>query len=172
MSRENTASGVWADTAYRSKKNEAFLAKGMFTSNIHQKKPRGRAMPERIARANAKRSAVEHVFSGQKHRMWLFIRTIGIARARMTQKCPRKGRQDAKISRKPNDQDVPSGLRQPSHRNHTKIRRFFEASNWLPNRIFSSYEDIVDHCWFAWSKLVAQPGRIMSIGLPQWAHEY
>lgn len=86
VSRENTASGVWADTAYRSKKNEAFLERGMFTSNIHQKKPRGNAMPERVARANAKRSAVrsavEHVFAGQKHRMGLFIRTIGIARAR------------------------------------------------------------------------------------------
>ena len=59
----------------------------MFTSNIHQKKPRGKAMPERIAKANAKRSAVrsavEHVFAGQKHRMGLFIRTIGIARARI-----------------------------------------------------------------------------------------
>lgn len=87
VSKQNTASGVWADTAYRSKKNEAFLAKGMFTSHIHQKKPRGRAMPERIARANVKRSAVrsavEHVFAGQKHRMGLFIRTIGIARARI-----------------------------------------------------------------------------------------
>ncbi len=86
VTRDNTASGVWADTAYRSKKNEAFLAQGMFTSNIHQKKPRGRAMPGRTARANAKRSvvrsAVEHVFAGQKHRMGLFIRTIGIARAR------------------------------------------------------------------------------------------
>jgi IS5 family transposase len=57
ISRGNTASGVWADTAYRSKKNEAFLAKGMFTSHIHQRKPHRRAMPERIARANAKRSA-------------------------------------------------------------------------------------------------------------------
>ena len=44
-------------------------------------------MPERIARANAKRSAVrsavEHGFAGQMHRMGLFIRTIGIARARI-----------------------------------------------------------------------------------------
>ena len=44
-------------------------------------------MPERTARANAKRSAVrsavEHVFAGQKHRMGLFVRTIGIARARI-----------------------------------------------------------------------------------------
>jgi hypothetical protein len=68
VSKDNTGSGVWADTAYRSKKNEAFLAKGMFTSHIHQKKPPRRPMPERIARANAKRSAVrsvvEHVFAG------------------------------------------------------------------------------------------------------------
>jgi transposase, IS5 family len=58
VSRDNTAAGVWADTAYRSKKNEAFLAKGMFVSNIHQKKPPRRLMPKRTARANAKRSAV------------------------------------------------------------------------------------------------------------------
>lgn len=87
ISPDNTASGVWADTAYRSKKNEAFLAKGMFTSHIHQRKPHRRAMPERIARANARRSAVrsavEHVFAGQKHRMGLVVRTIGIARARI-----------------------------------------------------------------------------------------
>ena len=87
VSEGNTASGVWADTAYRSKKNEAFLAKGMFTSHIHQRKPNRRAMPERVARANAKRSAirsaVEHVFAGQKHRMGLVVRTIGIARARI-----------------------------------------------------------------------------------------
>ena len=87
VSKDNTGSGVWADTAYRSKKNEAFLAKGMFTSHIHQKKPPRRPMPERIARANAKRSAVrsavEHVFAGQKHRMGLIVRTIGIVRARL-----------------------------------------------------------------------------------------
>ena len=87
VSRNNTASGVWADTAYRSKKNEAFLARGMFTSNIHQRKPHRKAMPERTSRANAKRSAVrsavEHVFAGQKHRMGLVVRTIGIARARI-----------------------------------------------------------------------------------------
>jgi len=44
-------------------------------------------MPEHVVRANAKRSAVrsavEHVFAGQKHRMGLFIRTIGMAHARI-----------------------------------------------------------------------------------------
>jgi hypothetical protein len=43
----------------------------------------------------------------------------------------------------------------------------FMRDNWLSNRIFSSYEDIVDHCCFAWNKLVDQPWRIMSIGLRQ-----
>jgi transposase, IS5 family len=85
--RKNTASGVWADTAYRSKKNEAFLKKGMFTSHIHSRKPKGEPMPEHTARANAGRSkirsAVEHVFAGQKHRMGLSVRTIGIARAQI-----------------------------------------------------------------------------------------
>jgi len=28
--------------------------------------------------------------------------------------------------------------------------------NWLSNRIFKSYEDIVDHCCFAWNKLIDQ----------------
>jgi len=59
----------------------------MFTSHIHQKKPPRRPMPEHIGKANAKRSAVrsavEHVFAGQKHRMGLIVRTIGIARARI-----------------------------------------------------------------------------------------
>ena len=59
----------------------------MFTSNIHQKRLPRRPLPERIARANAKRSKVrataEHVFAGQKHRMGLIICTICIARARI-----------------------------------------------------------------------------------------
>jgi hypothetical protein len=46
----------------------------------------------------------------------------------------------------------------------------FMRDNWLSNRIFSSYDDIVDHCCFAWNKLADQPWRIMSIGLRQWAH--
>src|SRR3546814_9868645 len=47
VSKDNTGSGVWADTAYRSKKNEAFLAKGMFTSHIHHKKQPRRPITER-----------------------------------------------------------------------------------------------------------------------------
>ena len=48
----------------------------------------------------------------------------------------------------------------------------FLRDNWLSNRIFKSYDDLVDHCCAAWNKLVDQPWRIMSIGLRQWAHEF
>ena len=46
----------------------------------------------------------------------------------------------------------------------------FMRNNWLSNRIFKSYEDILDHCCFAWNKLIDQPWRIRSIGLRDWAH--
>ncbi|MCH8184359.1 MAG: IS630 family transposase [Proteobacteria bacterium] len=45
----------------------------------------------------------------------------------------------------------------------------FMRDNWLSNRVFSSYDDIVDHCCEAWNKLVAQPWKIMSIGHREWA---
>jgi IS5 family transposase len=87
LDRTNTASDVWADTAYRSAKNEAMLARRGFVSRIHRKKPQGKPMPERVRIANAQkskvRSAVEHVFALQKGPMALFVRTIGIARARV-----------------------------------------------------------------------------------------
>jgi transposase, IS5 family len=87
LDRTNTASQVWADTAYRSKANETYIAGNGFTSRIHRKKPRGRRMAERTRQANARKSAVrsciEHVFAEQKHRMGLFIRTVGIGRARV-----------------------------------------------------------------------------------------
>jgi hypothetical protein len=45
----------------------------------------------------------------------------------------------------------------------------FMRENWLSNRIFKSYEEILDHCCYAWNKLVDQPWRIMSIGTREWA---
>ena len=84
----NTAGDVWGDSADRSRANEAYLDKHGRTSRIHQKKPKGRPMPEAMQRANGKKSKVrarvEHVFAEQKHRMGLFIRTIGVARAEAT----------------------------------------------------------------------------------------
>ena len=46
----------------------------------------------------------------------------------------------------------------------------FMRDNWLSNRIFKSYDDILDQCCFAWNRLADQPWRIMSIGLRKWAH--
>jgi DDE superfamily endonuclease len=43
----------------------------------------------------------------------------------------------------------------------------FVRDNWLSNRVFKSYDDLVDHCCEAWNKFVDQPWRIMSIGLRQ-----
>jgi IS5 family transposase len=87
LDRTNTASEVYADTAYRSAKNEEMLARRGFVSRIHRKKPKGKPMPERTRIANAQkskvRSAVEHVFAHQKGLMGLFVRTIGLARARL-----------------------------------------------------------------------------------------
>ena len=85
VSRVNTASDVWADTAYRSKANQMHLAETGLRSRIHRKKPQGRPMPVNVSRANGARSkvraAIEHVFARQKGPMGLVVRTIGIARA-------------------------------------------------------------------------------------------
>ena len=81
----NTGSEVYADTAYRSKKNEEMLADRLLTSQIHRKKPKGKPMPERTSKANGRKSKVrahvEHPFARLKGPMRLFVRTIGKARA-------------------------------------------------------------------------------------------
>ena len=48
----------------------------------------------------------------------------------------------------------------------------FMRDNWLSNRVFQSYEDILDHCCQAWNNLVSQPDRIASIGTRKWAHGF
>jgi transposase len=44
-------------------------------------------------------------------------------------------------------------------------------ANWLSNRVFETYEDIVDAACEAWNKLIEQPETITSIGLRKWAHD-
>ena len=44
--------------------------------------------------------------------------------------------------------------------------------NWLSNRIFKSYEDIVALCCQAWNNLIDQPWKIMSLGMRKWAHGF
>jgi transposase, IS5 family len=87
LDKSNTASDVWADTAYRSKANERHLVENGLRSRLHRKKPIGRPMPKRTAQANGRKSkvraAVEHVFAHEKGPMGLVVRTIGLARARV-----------------------------------------------------------------------------------------
>ena len=77
----DTASSVWADTAYRSKKN----AKAGPVSKVHFRKPPGKPMPEPKQRADSARSrprpTIERASADRKHRMGLFITTTGMARA-------------------------------------------------------------------------------------------
>ncbi len=75
-----------ANTAYRSQKNEKKIARAGLTSKVHFRCPPGKPMPVHHERANAARSKVrstiEHPFAGMKARTGLFVRTIGIDRAR------------------------------------------------------------------------------------------
>ena len=48
----------------------------------------------------------------------------------------------------------------------------YMRDNWLSNRIFKFYDDIIDHCCYAWNTLVDRPWKIMSIGLRQWGHGF
>ena len=65
---------------------------------------------------------------------------------------------------------VPLPPRAPELNPVENIWRFMR-DNRLSNRVFSSYDDIVDHCCEAWNKLVNQPWRIISIGFRDWSHE-
>jgi hypothetical protein len=48
----------------------------------------------------------------------------------------------------------------------------FMRDNWLSNRVFTGYDDIVAHCCAAWNDLVDQPWRIRSIGRRSWAEGF
>jgi transposase len=42
--------------------------------------------------------------------------------------------------------------------------------NWLSNRVFETYDAIIDAACEAWRKLIAEPQTITSIGMRDWAH--
>lgn len=44
--------------------------------------------------------------------------------------------------------------------------------NWLSNRVFTSYDDIVAHCCDAWNELIERPWKIITIGMRDWAHGF
>lgn len=45
----------------------------------------------------------------------------------------------------------------------------FIRNNWLNDRIFKSYDDVVTHCCYAWRCLMKLPDTIRSIGMREWA---
>ena len=75
-------------TGYHSCDNEAWLTANGMVSEIHRKNPRGRPMSRPTSRVNGRksvvRSKVEHVLGHQKDRIRQVIRTIGLARAKVT----------------------------------------------------------------------------------------
>lgn len=76
LDRSNTASDIWADTAYRSKANEDFMEKHSFVPKVHRKKSHLKLMSCHVQRSNAGKSVVrsrgEHVFADQKSQTGLF----------------------------------------------------------------------------------------------------
>ncbi len=86
LDADNTASEVWADSAYRSAKIEAGLAEKGLTSRIHRKGRRNKPLTAREKRGNTTRSRVrarvEHVFGAQSNDMGgTLVRAIGLVRA-------------------------------------------------------------------------------------------
>jgi len=77
---------------------------------------------------------------------------------------------------------VPLPARAPELNGQENIWQFMRQ-NWLSNRIFKSFDDIVDHCcWifksfddivdhccYAWNTLIDRPWKIMSIARRDWA---
>ena len=57
---------------------------------------------------------------------------------------------------------LPQPPRSPELNPQENIWQFMRA-NWLSNRIFKSFDEIVDHCCYAWNTLIDQPWKIMSI---------
>ena len=41
---------------------------------------------------------------------------------------------------------------------------------YLSNRVFDSYDAIIDAACDAWNQLIDKPWKIMSIGMREWAH--
>jgi len=87
LMRGNTASGVWADAAYRSEEIEKKLEAGGFTSRIHRKGKRGKPLTKQATKSNRTKSKArvrgEHVFGAQANDMGgTLVRTIGLTLAK------------------------------------------------------------------------------------------
>ena len=87
LDANNTASDVWADSAYRSAEIELMLAGKGLTSRIHRKGRRNKPLTKREEQGNNTRSKVrvrvEHIFGAQSNDMGgTLVRSIGLVRAK------------------------------------------------------------------------------------------
>lgn len=87
LSKDNTSSDVFADSAYRSAEAEVKLKARGFRSRIHRRGHRNRPLSDVQTRANRAKSKIrvriEHVFGAQQNSAGgRIVRTIGIVRAR------------------------------------------------------------------------------------------
>ena len=87
LDADNTASEVWADSAYRSAEIEAKLEEKGLKSRVHRKGHRNKPLSEREKQGNKTRSRVrvrvEHVFGAQVNDMGgTLVRSIGLVRAK------------------------------------------------------------------------------------------
>ena len=85
LDKDNTGSGVWADSAYRSEAAEELLKKRGLRSHVHRKAHRNRPLSEFQNSLNTEKSRirarVEHVFGWMENRTGSLIRSIGQLRA-------------------------------------------------------------------------------------------
>ena len=87
LDANNTASDVWADSAYRSVEIEEMLASKGLTSRIHRKGRRNKPLTKQEEQGNNTRSKVrvrvEHIFGAQSNDMGgTLVRSIGLVRAK------------------------------------------------------------------------------------------
>jgi IS5 family transposase len=87
LMQDNTGSGVWADSAYRSEEKEAKQRARELKSHIHRKGKRGKPLTEQAKGSNCTKSTVrvrvEHVVGAQANDMGgTLVRTIGLVRAK------------------------------------------------------------------------------------------
>jgi IS5 family transposase len=87
LTKGNTSTDVFADSAYRSAETEAKLKARGFRSRIHRRANRNRPLSDAQTRANRAKSKIrariEHVFGAQESSVGgRIVRTIGIVRAR------------------------------------------------------------------------------------------
>lgn len=85
LDKDNTGSGIWADSAYRSEEAEKILKKRKLKSHVHRKAYRNHPLSDfQTLRNTGKsriRARVEHVFGWMENRIGSLIRCIGQPRA-------------------------------------------------------------------------------------------